>query len=284
MNLRQILAFVPVVAFGCSRTPQVDTVPAPIPESKTSPVPSTGPVSWTISPGHYVHRYRSSVEALVELTDSAGPVQKEIKSTTDFSLSVTRGPEVLSYTASVDSIIIDGGTTASAAATGGELPFTFTAHLREGQMTIDSGQPAGVVTDCSHKGMSSIPIVQRAVVSVPILLRRDMTWTDSTTATICTGSIPAISTTVRSYRILGAVPGGVLIERRDRTTAVGEGAQEQHLMRMRSEGSGTAQLVIDSSTGALRESRSSHTTSVAITASGRDRRFTQTTRELIVMR
>jgi hypothetical protein len=83
---------------------------------------------------------------------------------------------------------------------------------------------------------------------------------------------------------MGETDKGILIERQDRTVSAGEGTQGQHRVRLRSDGTGTAQLIVDSRTGSLIESTGTYVTSVVVTASRRERKFTQTTRERISLR
>jgi hypothetical protein len=111
-----------------------------------------------------------------------------------------------------------------------------------------------------------------------------MTWSDSTTATLCNGSILTTSITSRSFRVIGEVSRGILIERRERTTSTGDGAQGQHRLKLQTSGRGNAQLIIDAQTGTLLESTGVYTASVVVTTSGRNQQFTQTTRERIVIR
>jgi hypothetical protein len=204
-------------------------------------------------------------------------------STTNFALSVTQDPETLSYSATITAISFHGGSKTGTTAFAGQLPFSFTARLHQSRLTISSvtGRVIEPSVDCSNEALSAAPVIQRAVVTVPSLLRRDMTWSDSTTANICSGSIPVMSTASRHFRVIGEVDRGILIERQERTTSTGEGTQGQHRMRIRSTGTGTAQLIIDARTGALLESTGTHAASVIVTASGRDKQFTQTIRERI---
>jgi hypothetical protein len=149
-------------------------------------------------------------------------------------------------------------------------------------MDLPPGQASQSYADCSKDALSTTGAVQRAVIALPLVLHKDMVWTDSATTNSCSGSIPVTSTTVRRYRVVGETSGsnrGVLLERQDRTTLSGEGSQGQHRVRLKSDGSGTAQVVIDAETGAVLESNGVHTASVVVTASGRDQRFTQRTRE-----
>ena len=131
--------------------------------------------------------------------------------------------------------------------------------------------------------MAVIPIIQRSLVLVPLQLHKGLTWTDSVVATICSGPLQTSLSSVRTYLVKGqgvihdrAV---VLLEQNNRTSFTGEGAQQQHRLRVRGNGSGKAQLAVDAATGALIEAVADHVTALTITSSGRDQHFTQTSRE-----
>jgi hypothetical protein len=92
-------------------------------------------------------------------------------------------------------------------------------------------------------------------------------------------------TSVRIYMVKGqAVVRGrtaILLEQQNRTSFAGEGAQEQHRIRVRGDGTGKSQLAVDAVTGALIDVTADNTTLLTITASGRDQRFTQTSYERV---
>ena len=287
MKLRfAALLVVSCFAFGCGRTRQTGTSPEPVAATgESNPVLNTRS-AWTIISDTRQHQYRAVSSSLLELSDTAGITRDSITAVVDFTLSMNRVPEALSYSATVVSMSAQGGVKTGTAMSA-RLPFSFGGRFSQSQLTLEPspGQPASVLTDCSNEALSSTPVIQRAIVPMPLALQKDMTWTDSVSTVTCSGSIPVTSVAVRRYRVVGETirrqTAGILLERQDKTTSAGEGSQGQHRIRLRSDGSGTAQLIVDSQTGALVESNATHTATVVITSSGRDQRFTQRTREKI---
>jgi hypothetical protein len=287
MKIRSALLLITTAFFfGCSASPRAAGSPEPVPAS--NPLPTAvppGSSTWTITPTVQEQRYHSTASTLLELVDSTTTARDSVKSTVDFTLSVSRDRETLSYSTTIESMSVLGSQRTGTLSVTTHLPFSFAGRLQHGKLTISpQGSQPGAYTDCSNEALSTTATVQRAVVPVPLFLQNDMTWTDSTTASICSGSIPVQSTTSRRYKVIGPTNAGILIERRDKTFATGEGTQGQHRVRLQSGGTGMAQLVLDSRTGALIESAGNYITSVVITASGRDQKFTQTTRERISLR
>ena len=274
-----------VLVSACASSGRTAERPAPVPDVDIAPTVSSRTSTWTISPTREQQRYRSVASTLLELTDTTGITRDSITTTVDFTLSVIRDREPFSYSATVESMSARGGQK-TGIATNTELPFSFTARLEGGKTILElpPGQTSQSYADCSKDAFSTTGTIQRAVIQLPLVLRRDMTWTDSVTSSTCSGSIPVTSTIVRRYRVVGEIGGssnGVLLERQDRTVLLGEGSQGQHRVRLKSDGTGTAQVIIDSQSGAVLESNGMHTASVVVTASGRDRKFTQRTREQI---
>jgi hypothetical protein len=276
-----LLGTIAAVMSGCGRSPRIAGGPEPAPTANPPSMVSSSRTTWTITPTTQEYRYRSSAGTLLELSDSAGTTGDSIDSTVDYTLSVTRSPETLSYSVTVESMSVQGGQRTGSVAR--QLPFSFTGHLQHGKLTINAPAVQSAI-DCSNEALSTATAIQRTVVPVPLFVQKDMTWMDSTTASVCSGLIPVTSTALRRYRVMGETDKGILIERQDRTVSAGEGTQGQHRVRLRSDGTGTAQLIVDSRTGSLIESTGTYVTSVVVTASRRERKFTQTTRERISLR
>lgn len=283
IKIKSACVWIVALTAACHASTRESQDPEVIPGVNPTPEISPGNRTiWTITPTAQEHRYRSAVTTFLELPDSAGIKTDSVKTIVDFTLSVIRTPDLLSYTTTIESMSLQSSTGTGDTPARSSLPFSFTGQLQQGKLSIilPSKQPASL-TDCSDEMLSLIPVVQRAVLQVPLLLRKDLTWTDSTSANVCAGSIPITSIASRRYRILGETGSGILIERQDKTTSTGEGTQGQHRVRLRSDGTGTVQLLVDSRTAALIESTGTHTASVVVTASGRDRIFRQTSREQI---
>ena len=263
---------------SCRGSSSTGTGPAPVrtPEPAPSAPHITARDQWTITPVATRHRFTSVINTAIELHD-AGEIQRDsLVSSFTYSLGTQRSGESISYSAQLESMSLRGGARTTAPVSTLTSPFSFSGQLEKNRISTDSA-----FTDCSDDALAAIPVVQRALVVTPLVLHKDMTWRDSVSSATCSGSIPVTTVTVRNYRVLGETLRGILIERHDRTTATGEGSQGQHLIRLRTDGSGIAEITIDSESGELLQAVSTSQTTAVINASGRDQRFVQAVRERI---
>lgn len=271
-----------ILLSSCARG-VVRTEPEPVPAETPLPeAPSTtgsSRTSWTITPSFQVHRYRSAVTAVIEQSDPSSGIRDSISTTSDFDLSLERQSKILSYNATIKSFVVQGSARTGSAATPGQFPISVKGRLEANRLSLD------IDPDCSNQSSSVIPGIQKLVVLLPLQLRKDQTWTDSISGAVCSGLIPAILTTIRSYRVLGETESrgrqALRLSREDRTTSQGEGSDGQHRILLQSSGTGRGEILVDRTTGALLESSVASTVAVTITTSGRVRKFTQTSREII---
>ncbi|HEX6574612.1 MAG TPA: hypothetical protein VF042_06535 [Gemmatimonadaceae bacterium] len=279
MHSRRLeLIVLPLMAVACSRNPSPGTEPIPVingvPE-QPGVQPSSGRQRWTISPTRETHRYSSTISTSIELNQPAGPVTRDsLISRITFTLETERLAQAIDYTATIEGISSQAGTRTGGMSTSLSLPFRLSGQVDRLRITTDSAS-----LDCSNEVMAVIPVVQRSLVLPPLTLQKDMTWADSVSSAACSGGIPVRATTVRTYKVLGESPLGILIKRQDRTSTAGEGSQGQHRIKLITEGTGDAQLVIDPATGSLVETTGTSSIAVTITASGREQHFVQTVRE-----
>ena len=282
-----LLAFSVVLSACRSSTP--GGVPSPDPGSPPTVSidrTSSEATAWTISPINQESSYNSVTSATLESTGLPVSSRDTITSTVRYSLSISRDQTPPSYTARIESISIQGGsrTRDSTRSSEGLLPFMITGRLEPNHITLELPRSqADLSTACSNQVMAVIPIIQRSLVLVPLQLHKGLTWTDSVVADICSGPLQTSLSSVRTYLVKGqgvihdrAV---ILLEQHNRTSFTGEGAQQQHRIRVRGNGSGKAQLAVDAATGALIEAVADHVTALTIISSGRDQHFTQTSRE-----
>lgn len=275
-----------VVVAGCHRAP-VQNEPEPVTGEPPSAMPSLPKVSttdsWSIRPSSQQHRYRSTTVSIVTAPDVVPVLRDSTSSTADFSLSVSRDTKGASYSAIIETLSVSGGARVSGSAVIAlSFPVTLAGRFDPGQLTTIS------VPECGTAASSAVPIIQRSIALFPLQLRRGQTWTDSTSSTVCSGSIPVTLTALRSYRVIGETDtggrSGILLERQDRTLSTGEGSEGQHRVQLKGEGAGQSQILIDSDTGVLIETTGTNTTTLTVTTSGRSQRFTQTSREHVVER
>lgn len=281
-----IIGITASLASGCTAsipvTPGPRSAPRKLPDSGTI---STNSTSWTITRNSQEQRYRAESRSTIEFLSSKDTTRKEITSFVDFALSLAYEPESFVYAATITSVSVHGEiptkiTDDSAAL----LPFKFTGQLKRGQLLVDSSGRDNPLMTCSSNVPTAITVVQRAIIAMPSVIQKDMTWSDSTQAMTCNGPIPVVRKALQHYKVIGSVPAGILLERQDHITTTGDGTQDQHQITAQTDGLGITKMIIDLQTGLLRESNGTYTTSIVITASGQEQRFRQTTLEKISVR
>jgi len=264
-------------ARGTARTaPEPATAETPLPGPS---MPASSRISWTITPSSQTHRYRSAITAVIEQSDPSPGVRDSIQTTLDFDLSLERQPRFLSFNATIKTFTVQGSTRTGLPATPNRFPIAVRGRLEASRLSLDMDP------DCANETSSMIPGIQRLVVLLPLQLRKDQAWIDSTSAAVCSGSIPMVLTTIRSYRVIGETEihgqPALRLSREDRSTSQGEGSEGQHRVQLQGSGTGRGEVIVDRATGALLESSIATTLAVTVTTSGRTQRFTQISRELV---
>jgi hypothetical protein len=288
MSLRNRV-FLAVLCTACrSSTP--GEPPSPDVGSPTETPTELNPTvsAWTISPTSQEYRYTSVTSAILETAGLPQSVRDTIVSTINFSISIARDITPSSYSARIEAISTQGGTRIRAAVPPATvvLPFVFTGHLEVNRITIELPKvQTDISASCVNETLAAIPVVQRSLVLIPLQLRTGMTWTDSAVSSVCSGPVLVSLSSIRTYQVKGqtVIRGRtvILLDQQSRTSFTGEGAQEQHRIRVRGDGTGKSQLAVDAMTGVLVDATANNTTLLTVTASGRDQRFTQTSRERV---
>ncbi len=231
-----------LILTSCSRGSSTVS-PAPVPERQPT-VPGegpsiAGPSSWTFSASSAPRSYVTTESTTVTL-DS----QRDSSVTvTAYTIQQRQAGTTIGIKGSIDRIFPSGPTQSP--------PFPFSGSIRGGGLTIDSiqGHQVPVVMTCEEPALNRLGVVRRNVFMAPSTLSRNQSWTDSSTVPACSGSIPVQVTQIREYRVLGETGGAVLVDRRDRTVASGEGSQGQHRISLQARGTGSGQLRLDRMTG-----------------------------------
>lgn len=104
-------------------------------------------------------------------------------------------------------------------------------------------------------------------------------WRDSTTTSGCRGMIPAESTVISNYLVIGDTTFGGIhtlqIHRADSLTASGSGADGQHRILLSAKGTGDSNIFLDIATGRFLGITGKQTSVVNINTSGRSTLFLQ---------
>lgn len=277
-----ILLVVSVVISGCQRHIP-ETIPAPTPISIVPQPPGTSVHSeWLITPVDQKLKYRST--RVTSLQQTTGPAQTRDSLTTvvNFSITPKRTPSTTTYTVEIQSLHSTEDQPVVHA------PFSFSGHLSDRTLKIDSVNrvPVSSVVICTTGELSFTGVATQTMISVPAQLETGTTWTDSLSATACTGPVPGVLSITRTYKTAGSTQingvEAIILELDEKTTLTGEGSQEQHRVHVHGTGSGKGQLTIDATTGALLSANIDRLTLLAVTASGREEEFQQHVNEVLV--
>jgi hypothetical protein len=263
---------------GSSPSPDISASP---PTESARPVLS-GATSWKLQPSNAERFYSTISDTHLKLSDSSTATNDGITSRAEFTISSSRATPTWMISATINTFSLEGGSRSGVSNTAFSLPFSIAGRFQNNKLIFT---PAGgsAIIDCTNPVLSTLPVIQRAVIAPPSQLYAGTTWNDSTTVELCSGGIPVTAITNRNYQVLGeAVIGSVpviLLERHDRSSSAGEGSSGQHRITLRTETVGSGQVAIDRLTGSLIDDVSTYTTSITIRASGRNQQFTQIVKE-----
>jgi hypothetical protein len=136
---------------------------------------------------------------------------------------------------------------------------------------------------CNPVGSIISSDLHNLLTQFPPRLSQGLTWQDSVSTTGCQAAIPTISRMIRSYVVSGeAVYEGrpvLIVQRTDSIQAQGEGAQQQHPMRLDARGTGSATYYLDTRDGRVVRLTASQELLLTITASGKSHQFKQSSKQ-----
>lgn len=282
MQAKPLLWNIAVLILASCTSSQRPIEPSPTPATPSvdaTPRTKPGITTWTLRPSPDQHRYTSVVVAKVaeEGTSAADSMTYEVT----FQLSIDRGATPALLMATIESVALPGQQRQLQSSSDSLLPHSLSGHFNHnGYARIDSSRHmAGTQYPCGTSISVGVAAVQQAIFLPPLQLQTSTSWTDTVSSTVCTGLIPAQSTLIRTYRIMGetTVRGNpaITVGRSDRISLTGEGALDQHQVSVTSRGTGEVVLTVDAVSGFLLKSRGVHSTELVVLASGRRRIFHQ---------
>ena len=286
MVQRVTRAIVALFTIACSSSgPTLEPLPQQSDGSATPAPPRTIPGRWVLVPDHSSKSYISSVMALLELHSDGTTVRDSVATSIDFTISVALDQNPPKFTGIINKVSVQTGNRIEQPNLPSVLPFPFAGHLENGKLLIDSTGKEAVTdpTRCTSSAAGTLTSIQRNFIVPPAVLTTGLSWTDSVTIPGCSGSIPIILSTKRSYHVTGETSYNgrrvLLVQRTEETEASGEGSQGQHRVTLNSRGSGTANMHFNSTTGDLVGLQGEQRSQVEVTSSGRVQKFTQIVRE-----
>lgn len=271
---------------ACVRSTQSTPADPVSPPANDRPVVPEGVSArpWKIIPTPAIKRYVSNGTATLELQSDTAATTASVTTTASFSLSASRETGFTRIQGTLNSFSARTNGRIVQADQPFGLPLVFSGRLISGGFNLDSinGQSPGT-GDCRNHELNGLSIIRQSLVTVPDVLAPGLTWVDSSTIPVCSGSIPLQLTTVRAYAVVGESSRDgspvIVIDRTDRFSASGEGAQGQHRVTVLTRGTGSARIHVDRTSGLLNSSDVELQARVTVTASGRTQVFSQTVKE-----
>lgn len=290
MSAKYSVVVLLVLSSACARA---SSAPEPVPEAApgviSPPAPTAGAGrSWKIVPALQPRRYKSTANISLELNTPSGMIRDTLTQRTQFTLLTRSGSGSTTFLGSIESMSTTAGNRTGPIDLPPSLPLSFTGHIANSTTVLDAlnGQTQKASPDCTNPAVSALKVIHRNVTVLPADLFQEMTWTDSTSTTVCNGMIPLSSTTIRTYHVVGEMEinnqPAILLERTERTFSTGEGSENQHRILIKTQGAGSGRVYVDRVTGALLASEGEQRAEITITA-GRAQRFVQIVRERITL-
>lgn len=268
---------------GCSspRAPQAP-FPAPLPAIPVPAPAPNAPTSWTFGFEPGTVAYRISRTAVIE--GGADSSRREISTNSTYeSITIQPTGDTLGFTAVIDTF----ATTTQGAiesAQSAPLPLQLSGVL-VGDSLVIAGD--SLSEKCSPVSTALVTDVYNLLPRLPDSISSASSWNDSTNLVGCQGSIPTRSQLVHHYKVLGdSTYGGIpvlLLQRTDTIHAEGEGAQQQHRIKIDATGTGIAIYYIDTNAGKVLHLTASQDLDLSVKASGRTSHFRQNVKQEFVL-
>jgi len=284
-----VFGFLFLTTLACSRG--VSTAGSP-PDPRSSAQAEESRIvtgrSWMLIPDPTPRQYTSTTVTTIDLPGDSATLQDLVTLRTRFTISLSpSGSHSVSLVGSINEIAATAGSRIGPSLEQAFLPFRISGRVTSGRLTLDSvaGRPVATVSDCSNPALTVVPVIHRTIVVTPSALTTGQAWNDSTSATVCSGMVPVTLVVARNYLVLGEVSRRgletILVERADRTSFTGEGAQAQHRIIITGSGTGVTRLYLNSESGQLVESEGEYRSDLTVMSSGRQQKFRQTVREAV---
>ena len=264
-----------LIGCGTTRTSAPITLPPP-------PVvnPSSSTSSWTFLYAPGALRYQVSRSAAIES-------QFDSSSNREISTNTTR--ELITLTPAGDSgitfiAVVDTFSSTTQGLIGPvqpiQIPVEVSGIFADSGLTIRSDSSTN---KCNPVSSAIVSDLHNLLIRFPAQLSQGLVWQDSVSTTGCQAAIPTISRTVRSYLVSGEANYEgrpvLIIQRTDNIQASGDGAQQQHPLRLSAGGTGSAIYYLDTKDGRVVHLIAGQELILTITTSGKSHQFKQSSRQ-----
>jgi hypothetical protein len=159
-----------------------------------------------------------------------------------------------------------------------QLPMQVTGIFSDSGLTITSDD-----RKCNPVSSAINSDLHNLLTRFPSRLSQGLVWKDSVSTAGCQAAIPTTSRTIRSYVVSGeAIYEGrsvLIVQRTDSIRAQGEGAQQQHPLRLDARGTGGAIYYLDTRDGRVVRLTAGQELILTITTSGKAHQFRQSSKQ-----
>jgi hypothetical protein len=266
------------VTIGCASA-RTSPPGAPV-ELPAPPAVNPSPVgSWTFNYTPGALRYQVSRSAAIESQSDSG-TSREVSTniTRELVTLMPPGDSGIGFTAVIDTF---------SSTTQGRIGPVQPIQLPMQVTGLFSDSGLSIIADdsnkCSPVGSAMASDLHNLLTKFPAPLSKGLAWQDSVSAAGCQAAIPTTSRTIRSYLVSGeAVYEGqpvLIVQRTDTIQAQGEGAQQQHPLRLDARGTGTATYYLDTKDGHVVRLTAEQELILTITTSGRAHQFKQSSKQ-----
>jgi hypothetical protein len=238
--------------------------------------------AWTFNYSPGTKRYKISRSATIESQLDSGGSKREISTNvTNELLSLVPTPDSgISFRAMVDTF-----STTTQGLIGSvpviQLPVQVTGFLTGHALTISGDSSTS--NKCNPVSSALASDLHSLLTPFPTELSPGMVWRDSVDASGCQAAIPTTSHTISSYVVSGEAnyegESVLIVQRSDSVQAHGEGAQQQHSMKLDASGTGNAVYYLNTKDGRILRIATGQELSLTITTSTRSQQFKQSSKQ-----
>ena len=266
-----------LLAIGCTRVRVPTSQPTPTPAQPHPEEVAADNGPWNFRYSSDTVRLQISRSAIVESqTDTS--THREISTNNTHEVIELAVSDTIRYKATIDTF-----STANQGLIGTvppvSTPIQVAGILTDSIITSSDSTDSGA---CNPVRSSLESDVRNVLISFPREMSPQTSWQDSTTRTVCYGSVPMKATVIRRFTVVGRIPGNgtvLAVQRTDSISAHGEGRQQQHQLSIDVTGTGSAIYHLSAEGSALLHLATSQDLDFLIRASGHVSRFHETAKE-----
>ncbi len=278
-----------VLALSACATIVATTSTASPPELPPATTPTRSPGQqvdktskvWQIVPTDDLQHYSASISTQIQEISIPQAKRDSTVLKAQYTFGLTRSVDSTLIHGSIEQFSTQAGSTIGSETSSPVFPMAFTGFSANHEIHLNEPSDSSPCTTLQ----TALSVIPRSVFLAPLQVAVGTTWQDSTSFTVCSGSLTVKILDIKSYTLIGETEingnSALSIEQKERAFSTGEGSQDQHRISMSGETQGTAHLTIDRVTGVLLELIANRSGKLSIQVSGRARQFLQTSTEII---